>query len=338
MEIMEEQRMKRNRKTPKPRVLLTYDNPQPFVLRDLEIFKNHFETLSFRYTGKKSLPRLSASVAKTDLNFSWFVLGYATSSVLLSKTLRKKSIVNAGGWDVQNMPEIDYGAMRTENRVKKTTFALKEADKVLTVSESMKADVLNWVDRNVEVIHLGFDTNHYIPRGEKKRMALTVGNVTKQNMKRKGLETFVRAAKYLPDVPFVMIGSIKKDVKKDLDPILSPNVRITGYVEDNELLGYFQKSRVYVQVSAHEGFGCSMAEAMLCECYPVVTERGGIPEVVGDTGAYVRYEDPEGTAEAIAKALDSGDGAKARKRIATEYPIEKREKKLVKVIRECLNR
>ncbi len=329
---------RKNRKKRKPRVLLTYDNPQPFVLRDLEIFKKNFEAVSFRYTGKKSLPRLSASVAKTDLNFSWFVLGYATSSVLFSKTFRKKSIVNAGGWDVLNMPEIAYGAMRTEDRVKKTTFALKEADRVLTVSESMKADVLKWVDRDVDVIHLGFDTDHYVPRGKKESMVLTVGNVSKQNLKRKGLETFVRAAKHLPDVPFVLIGSVKDGVKRHLEPILSPNVRMTGYAEDNELLEYFRRSKVYVQVSAHEGFGCSMAEAMLCECYPVVTDRGAIPEVVGDTGTYVQYEDAEATAEAIAKALEDGDGAKARERISREFPAEKRERKLVTTITECLQR
>jgi glycosyltransferase involved in cell wall biosynthesis len=320
----------------KPRILLTYDNPQPFVMRDLDIFKKHFDAISFEYSGKRSIPRLSASVARTDLNFSWFVLGYATSSVLFSKTFRKKSMVNAGGWDVQNMPEIDYGAMRTDNRIKKTIFALKEADKVLTVSESMKEDVLKWVDRDVEVIHLGFDWHHYAPKGEKERMALTVGNVTKQNLKRKGLETFVRAAKHLPDVPFVLVGSLRDNVMKHLEPIMSSNVKITGYVEDDELLNYFQRSKVYVQISAHEGFGCSMAEAMLCESYPVVTRRGAIPEVVGDAGMYVEYDDPEATAEAIAKALDEGDGVKARGRISTNFPIEKREEKLVRSVLDCL--
>ena len=321
---------------PRPKVLLSYDHPQPFVTRDLEIFKNHFETLSFEYHGKKSLPRLSASIARTDLNFSWFVLGYATSSVMFSKTFGKKSIVNAGGWDVLNMPEIDYGAMRLKKRVRRTSFALKNADKVLTVSESMKEDVLKWVDREVEVIHLGFDWNHFKPKGEKERIALTVGNVSEQNLKRKGLEGFIRAAKYLPDVPFVLVGSLKGDVSKHLESIISPNVQVTGYVEDDELLRFFQRSKVYVQASYHEGFGCSMAEAMLCECYPVVTRRAAIPEVVSDTGMYVEYDDPESIAEGIAKALDEGDGTKARERIKTNFPIEKREERLVRSVLDCL--
>ncbi len=305
-------------------------------MRDLEILGRNFETWSLRYRGKNSLPKLSALIARTNLNLSWFVLGYATSSVLLSKILRKKTMVNAGGWDVLNMPELDYGAMRTKDRVQKTIFALRNADTVLTVSDSMKEDVLNWVDREVEVIHLGFDWNHFVPKGKKEAMALTVGNVTKQNLKRKGLETFVRAARFLPDVPFILVGSLKGDVMKHLKPILSPNVQITGYVDDDELLRYYQKSAIYVQVSAHEGFGCSMAEAMLCECYPVVTDRGAIPEVVSDTGTYVEYDNPEATADAVAKALEKRDGTKARKRIQTNFPIEKRERELVQAILRCL--
>jgi glycosyltransferase involved in cell wall biosynthesis len=320
----------------RPKVLLTYDHPQPFVMRDLEIFKKHFEMMSFEYHGKKSLPRLSTAVARTNLSFSWFVLGHATSTVMFSKTFGKKSIVNAGGWDVLDMPEIDYGAMRSRKRIQRTTLALENADKVTTVSESMKGDVLKWVDRDVEVIHLGFDWTYFVPKGEKERMALTVGNVSEQNLKRKGLEGFIRAAKYLPDVQFVLVGSLKGDVSKRLESMISPNVQVTGYVEDDELMRFFQRSKVYVQASYHEGFGCSMAEAMLCECHPVVARRAAIPEVVGDTGTYVEYDDPESIAEGIAKALDEGDGSRARKRIKAEFPIEKREERLVQAVMDCL--
>ena len=105
-----------------------------------------------------------------------------------------------------------------------------------------------------------------------------------------------------------------------------------GYVPDEELLSWYQKAKVYVQVSAYESFGMSLAEAMLCECVPVVTERGALPEVVGDAGFYVAYEDDKATALGIKEALRSDKGAYARRRIEDLFSIEKREKALIKAI------
>jgi glycosyltransferase involved in cell wall biosynthesis len=75
---------------------------------------------------------------------------------------------------------------------------------------------------------------------------------------------------------------------------------------------------------------------MLCECIPVVTVCGAIPEVVGDTGYYVPYGDIEATAKTIEIALEDGEamGEKARKRIEEEFPIEKRRKELIEVVME----
>ncbi len=112
----------------------------------------------------------------------------------------------------------------------------------------------------------------------------------------------------------------------------TPNVKYLGHVSDDELMGYFQRARVYVQVSAHEGFGISLAEAMLCECVPVVTRGGAIPEVVGDSGYYVPYNNPKATAEAIEKALKSDLGPAARERISNKFPLKKREEMLVGLV------
>jgi len=91
---------------------------------------------------------------------------------------------------------------------------------------------------------------------------------------------------------------------------------------------------VYAQFSFHEAFGCSVAEAMLCNCIPVVTAGTSLPEVVGDAGFTVTHWDEKEAAEAIKKALDAPDelGEKARERILTEFPLKKREKELIKRI------
>ncbi|GAH44552.1 unnamed protein product, partial [marine sediment metagenome] len=163
---------------------------------------------------------------------------------------------------------------------------------------------------------------------------VTVGNVTNSNLKRKGLETFVKAAAYLPDLRFVLIGEHRDNSINHLRAIKTQNVELIGYVNDEQLLEYYQKAKVYVQVSAHEGFGIAMAEAMSCGCVPVVTDRGAIPEVVADTGFYVPYDDPKTTAEAIKNALKSNKGGEARKRIEGNFTLAIRENRLIKIINE----
>ena len=78
----------------------------------------------------------------------------------------------------------------------------------------------------------------------------------------------------------------------------------------------------------------ALAEAMLCECVPVATERGALPEVVGDTGFYTQYGDEKITADAIEKALHSQKGRKARERVKEKFSREVREEKLARLIEE----
>lgn len=61
--------------------------------------------------------------------------------------------------------------------------------------------------------------------------------------------------------------------------------------------------------------------------------RYAIPEVVGDTGYYVPYDNPKATAEAIKKALKSSKGTRARERVKKYFSLGARERKLVTEIR-----
>ena len=108
------------------------------------------------------------------------------------------------------------------------------------------------------------------------------------------------------------------------------------FADDQALLKSYQKAKVYCQLSYYESFGVALAEAMACECVPVIADRGALPEVIGDVGFYVPYGDPEATAEAIGKALKSGKGAEARERIKTMFSLERRRDEFICEIEELL--
>jgi glycosyltransferase involved in cell wall biosynthesis len=159
-----------------------------------------------------------------------------------------------------------------------------------------------------------------------------VNTVSASTIGIKRLDTFLRASVYLPDVKFILVGEISDGSINSLKRMAGSNVKFTGYLNHGALLPYFHKAKVYCQLSAHESFGVALAEAMSCGCVPVVTRKYSLPEIVGDTGFYVPYNDPEATADAIRKALTSNKGLKARARIEKYFSSKTREKKLIREI------
>ena len=108
----------------------------------------------------------------------------------------------------------------------------------------------------------------------------------------------------LPDVSFVLAGRWDDAAADELRDAAPPNVTLTGWVEQDVLNEHMRRASVYVQASAHEGFGMSVAEAMLAGCIPVTTRAGALPEVVGEAGVLVDDADPA--------SLGDGDRAGAR--------------------------
>jgi glycosyltransferase involved in cell wall biosynthesis len=307
-----------------------------FIKRDYQILKKHFEVDVIQPPKKKSRWLkyafiLTKKVKKSELTFCWFAGWHSAFAVLFSKVFRKKSIVIVGGYDAAYVPEIGYGSFTNLKNRLPAKFVFKNADFTISISQSNQRELLDKVKpkRNI-LIYNGSPLEKY-PMGDydKEEMAITVGTIKWPNLKRKAIEIFVKTAQFLPDVPFVVIGKFVNESIGYLKSIASPNVKFLGSVSDEELLQWCQQAKVYMQASAHEGFGIALAESMSCGCIPVVTERFALPEVVGNIGFYVPYGDEKATADAIKKALNSPPkfGEKARERIKKKFPLEKREKK-----------
>lgn len=316
---------------------------QSFIQKDYEILRKKFRTQSVTYCHEHKgsllllIPRIIRGTFWADVTYSWFGSFHAFLTVLFSRLLHKKSIIVAGGYDVAKIPEIRYGLMNMGLCRLFPIFAFRSCDKILAVSQYTKKELIENLNINtekVEVVSHGFDKNKFYPNGEKENIIITIGKASENHGTRKGLVTFAKATKLLPDANFYLIGRAEKSFIERLRKISSCNLHYTGFIPHEELVRLMQRAKVYVQVSAHEGFGCALAEAMLCGCIPVVTDRGALPEVVGDVGYYVPYGDVEATAETIKRALRDGKvkGQKARKRIEEKFPIQKREKELIEAL------
>ena len=323
----------------KPKILFVCPYLLSFIQNDLDLLKRHFDVKIGHYTGLVSIPKILIGVLWSDITFSWFADIHAFWALRLSKLFKKKSIVVVGGFEVANVPEINYGLMRSKKSARKVKYVLENADRVLTVDDSLKLDAINntRVDgENIITVPTGYDSNIWKFDGEKEDLVITVSIGNSWNRARlKGLDTFVKSTRFLTDVKFLVIG-IQGNALKELQDIAPLNLEFSDPLSQDELLLYYQKAKVYCQLSLREGLPNALCEAMLCECVPVGTERGGIPTAIGDTGFYVPYGDPKATAGAIKEALVSEKGNEARERIKTMFPKERREKEIVDIISQVL--
>jgi glycosyltransferase involved in cell wall biosynthesis len=308
------------------RIAFVYYSLSPFVRMDCDILSRHFHVETIRYRKPSDILSIAPSI--------WFASGHSFIAVLLSKLLGKKSVVVAGGYDVAYVPEIGYGQY-TQGWLKRAyaSFALKHADLVLAVSEFTKEEVLKCAKpKRIEVIYNAVDTNIFRPGGKKEDTVLTVATGGANVIKLKGLDTFVKAASYLPEVKFIIIGLSDESIK-DLESMkTSSNIEMQGYVDQERLIGYYQKAKVYCQLSYRESFGVAMAEAMACGCIPVATGKGALPEVAENTGFYVPYGDEKATANGIRKAFESDKGNMARRRVEDIFSRGRRETELVRAV------
>jgi glycosyltransferase involved in cell wall biosynthesis len=77
---------------------------------------------------------------------------------------------------------------------------------------------------------------------------------------------------------------------------------------------------------------------MLAGCVPVVMNVTAMPEVVGDAGVLIESQEPAAVAGGVRRALEMGPGAasRARERILTAFPMEKRRAGILRVVEEAV--
>lgn len=84
---------------------------------------------------------------------------------------------------------------------------------------------------------------------------------------------------------------------------LHGRVQRTGYLDSAALLQAYRQAAVLVLPSLNEGFGRPALEAMAAGVPVVASNRGALPEVVGDAGLLVDPLDPTAVALAIERLL-----------------------------------
>ena len=326
------------------RVLYVHSRKTTFTDIDRAALAERFEIIDHYQPGQRPRPlELLGKLRHADVVFGWHASSHTFLALSLARLMRKPSVLVIGGVDTARMPEIGYGMQRAGPRRWVARWTIANATRLITNSRSSLAEIeanLGLGPDRVTLVYHGIP-DRFGDRGDTdaERMALSVGVVDRRNLERKGQRPFTEAAARLPDVQFVLVGRWLDYAIEELRAVAGPNVTFTGYLDDQTLDGYFRRAAVYVQPSRHEGFGLSVAEAMLARCVPVVTDAGALLEVVGDTGVVIPAPEPAQVADGVRRALELGSeaGERARRRVLERFSYEMRRDGICREVEAALD-
>ncbi|WP_175550000.1 glycosyltransferase family 4 protein [Mariniphaga anaerophila] len=242
------------------------------------------------------------NIWKFDAVFIWFADLHSFLPVLFAKVLKKKSIVVIGGYDVARIPEQNYGVFSNRLRGFCAIFSMNNCSLNLTVSSFVDRKV-KWIAKKSTRKLLYNCVNLPVSGSseKKKDLILTVGLIdSERTYYLKGIDTFVGLAALLPQYKFVIVGAEKR-VKDALLGNSPANLHVAEPVNHGALNDYYKEAKIYCQLSRSESFGVAIVEAMNQGCFPLVTNVGGMPEIVKGYGIVVKRDLSEisGTIEKV---------------------------------------
>jgi glycosyltransferase involved in cell wall biosynthesis len=204
-----------------------------------------------------------------------------------------------------------------------TRISAKKADKILAISEFTKKDIIdtyNISSRKIKVIYPGFENTATKTKSIKKikekykiknDYLLYLGTLKPS----KNIDGLIKAFNSLiennklENTQLVIAG--KKgwlydqifDLTKQLN--LKDKIIFTGFVEESEIEPLMANAQCFTLPSFWEGFGIPALEAMAANTPVVCSNRGALPEVVGQAAVLVDPDDPKEIAQGIDKLLSN---------------------------------
>ena len=321
------------------RVLLVRQLISSFVASDIRLLRSRFAVLDYDYRSS-SHPALHLirwmldHRADFDIVVVWFGDVHATVAILAAFFLRKPSAILVGGYDVSALPGHGFLATPRGRFLARIHFSL--CTQILPVAPSLVADLVKifpGAERKTRVIPTGCDTDFWSPGpGGNRDAVLSVALAgDRHRVYVKGLDRVVECGRHMPQRRFKIVG-LAPEIAPQLSPF-PPNLSWKPPISPVELRSEYRSAMVYLQLSRAEGLPNVLTEAMACGCIPVVTNIGGMSDLVNGAGFVVNPDDIDGIVAAIERAFDHGElQGRCRERVEQGFALDRRERELSEAI------
>lgn len=320
------------------KILFFANSNSSFIEKDFNILNSVYNVVKVKPELLRfyNIKKLYSLIKNYDAVFFWFASLQYFIATLISWILTKKIYVVAGGYDVACVPELKYGSCSVLHKKIVVRIILSLATKIFSVSYSNQNEIIDncKIDESkIKMIYHGFEEAPIVDFRKKVDRILTIAVINEISFLRKGIDNFLLLAQMLPEIEFVIIGSYEDFLKNKFIP---SNVVLTGFLEKKRFYEYLTSAKIYVQLSIHEGFGCSVAEAMQFGCIPVVSNKYSLPEVIGDCGLVVDNNESidkiSVKIQEVFKNYNYEIANKCIERVKNEFSIKKRRELLLNII------
>jgi glycosyltransferase involved in cell wall biosynthesis len=189
--------------------------------------------------------------------------------------------------------------------------ALTRADGFLFISESAKNEFetvsAGWLERNRKpavAIPLASRLHQLDENEARKSFWLVVGSMEPRknyNALFSAVDLYWQRSKHaLPVWIAAPTGWKNDELKRKAKKLESRGqIRLLGYVDEEDLGRLYQQALALIFPSWYEGFGLPVLEAMGCGCPVICSDRTSLPEIGGDAVIYVDPEAPESICKAM---------------------------------------
>jgi glycosyltransferase involved in cell wall biosynthesis len=337
-----------------------------FTKIDTLILSKQFNVVTFEFhiKGVLSIPLLWIKqkffllkhIKKSSLVFCMFAGYHTIIPVIFARIFNKPCIIVAGGIDAVAFPSVNYGNFNKFLLSKITALSFKWCSHIAPISNYLVNSDYTYQDNDFKkqgflfhvkhlktpytVVYNGFETNNWYFNNEIRvpnsflTIAANLDNESRRKIK--GIDMVIEAAKLFPEYSFTIIGS--KQAQTDFQ--VPSNVKVIPFIAHGALREIYCQHDFYLQLSMSEGFGNTLAEAMLCGCIPIGANAGAIPFIINKNGFIVKRKDIDELKNAFLQAIQATNKDEMRKQarqsIIDQFSIEKRSEALYNIINQLI--
>ncbi len=282
-----------------------------------------------RYLSSVSTVKKLIKQIKPDILHAHFATSYGLIGALAGF---KPYVLSVWGKDVFVFPQKSF------LHKKLFQFNISKANRILSTSNVMADEIRKYTNRDIEVTPFGIDLEKFRPEtlSNKNPDELVIG-LLKGLEKKYGIDylidAFAKLCNKYPDLNLKLLIVGDGTQKEHLQALtcklgVQNKVTFTGRIEFMKVPEYHNMMdiEVYPSLDDSESFGVSIVEAEACGKPVVVSNVGGLPEVVeaDKTGFVIPKMDSDKIVEAISRFIENREliktmGNAGRKRVEAKY-------------------